>query len=65
MGHVGLGKDKVAKTWVDKRYNGVRVAHLRGKFKHNHLCENCEEWRTVPNLFWRNWLLTWKKDKWL
>ena len=65
MGHVGLGQSSVAEVWHGKRLNGVRVAHLRGKFKHNKMCENCEEWRYVPNLFWKNRLLPWRKEKWL
>lgn len=63
LGHVG--KQDVLQVWRGDAVRAVREAHLKGNFKQNTMCANCQEWRYVPNLFWKNRLAFWKDDKWL
>lgn len=63
LGHVG--KRSVLEVWHGEPVKAVREAHLKGNFKHNSMCENCQEWRYVPNLFWKNRLIFWKDQAWL
>lgn len=63
LGHVG--KQDVLDVWRAERVTAVREAHLKGNFKQNSMCENCQEWRYVPNLFWKNRLVPWKDQMWL
>jgi radical SAM protein with 4Fe4S-binding SPASM domain len=60
-----VSRQNVADVWHGEPAEAVRQAHLRGDFKQNSMCANCQEWRYVPNLFWRNRLLPWKETRWL
>lgn len=60
-----VAKQDVLAVWHGEPVTAVRQAHLKGNFKHNSMCANCQEWRYVPNLFWRNRLIQWKDAKWL
>lgn len=60
-----LTKQSIKEVWHDKPVRNVRKAHQFGIYTCNSLCANCDEWRYVPNLFWRNRVLFWKKQKWL
>lgn len=63
LGHVGT--HSVLDVWKGDAVRAVREAHLRGNFAQNSMCANCQEWRHVPNLFWRNRLIPWKDQAWL
>jgi hypothetical protein len=63
LGHVG--KASVLDVWRGEPVTAVRQAHLHGDFRQNPLCANCQEWRYVPNLFWRNRLVFWRDQTWL
>lgn len=63
LGHVG--KQDVLAVWRGEPVTAVRQAHLQGNFKQNSMCQNCQEWRYVPNLFWKNRLIPWKDQAWL
>ena len=63
LGHVGT--QDVIQVWHGKTVQAVRQAHLKGNFKQNSMCESCEEWRYVPNLFWKNRLIVWRDQSWL
>lgn len=60
-----ITKQSIKEVWHDKPVNTVREAHLRGNYTCNSMCANCDEWRYVPNLFWKNRVLLWKDQKWL
>src|SRR3972149_3577425 len=60
-----VGKQNVLQVWHGDEVRAVREAHLKGNFKQNSMCENCQEWRYVPNLFWKNRLVRWKDQEWL
>jgi radical SAM protein with 4Fe4S-binding SPASM domain len=60
-----VGKQDVLQLWHGEPAKAVREAHLKGNFKQNSMCANCQEWRYVPNLFWKNRLAFWKDHKWL
>ncbi len=63
LGHVGT--QNVLEVWNGEPVTAVRQAHLEGHFKQNAMCENCQEWRYVPNLFRRDSLIFLKDDRWL
>jgi hypothetical protein len=63
LGHVGT--HSVTDVWHGGAATAVRQAHLKGNFTQNAMCANCQEWRYVPNLFWRNRLVFWRDDRWL
>lgn len=60
-----VSKRSVVEVWHGEAASAVRQAHLQGNFKQNSMCANCQEWRYVPNLFWRNRLLPRKDVRWL
>jgi len=63
LGHVGT--QAITEVWHGEPVTSVREAHLKGNFKQNSMCANCQEWRYVPNLFWRNRLIPWKDNRWI
>jgi MoaA/NifB/PqqE/SkfB family radical SAM enzyme len=63
LGHVG--RQDVLQVWHGEPVKAVREAHLKGNFTHNSMCANCQEWRYVPNLFWKNRFIPWKDQAWL
>ena len=60
-----VSKQNIREVWHGQPVKAVREAHLKGDFKQNSMCANCQEWRYVPNLFWKNRLVPWKDQAWL
>jgi len=60
-----VAHSSVEEVWNGEAVRAIREAHLKGNFQHNAMCANCEEWRYLPSLFWRNRTVLWKDQKWV
>jgi hypothetical protein len=55
----------LAEIWSGDKARQYRLAHLRNQYENLPVCETCNEWALIPNLYWPNRIAPWKKEKWL
>jgi len=60
-----LRRQKLSDIWNGELITNYRNAHLANCYKDLSICEECNEWLLIPNLYWKNWMMPWKKEKWI